>query len=246
VKIKRLRLEHFRCWKDQTINLDDYTCFVGANGAGKSAVLCALNLFFRHTQNSPTDVLNLHAEDFYQKDTSLPIKITVTFSDLSTPAQTDFKAYYRQGELSVMTEARWDNAAQIAIGRHYGSRKVMTAFFPFFTADDQGKRVAELRDIYKTIRKSFPNLAPPGTHDAMRDALREYEESHPEDCDLSPSENQFYGWTKGANLLEKYIQWVYIPAVKDASDEQFENKTSAFGQLLERTIRQKVDFALLC
>jgi ABC-type phosphate transport system ATPase subunit len=56
--------------ENETITVDNYTCFVGANGAGKSAILCALNTFFRHTQNSLTNVLNLHEEDFYRKHTS--------------------------------------------------------------------------------------------------------------------------------------------------------------------------------
>jgi len=38
---------------------------------------------------------------------------------------------------------------------------------------------------------------------------------------------QFYGWTKGSNLLKKYIQWIYIPAVKDASTEQEEGSKTA-------------------
>lgn len=49
-------------------------------------------------------------------------------------------------------------------------------------------------------------------------------------------------WSKGANLLEKYFQWVYIPAVKDPSEEQDESKDTALGRLLQRTIRAKVDF----
>jgi putative ATP-dependent endonuclease of OLD family len=102
MKIKRIKIEHFRSWKSATIEIDQYNCFVGVNGAGKSAVLCALNLFFRHTQNSPTNVLNLHEEDFYRKDTSQPIRVTVTFDDLSSEAQEDLKAYYRQGELTFI------------------------------------------------------------------------------------------------------------------------------------------------
>ena len=53
---------------------------------------------------------------------------------------------------------------------------------------------------------------------------------------------QFYGWSKGSNLLSKYIQWVYIPAVKDAATEQEESNKTALGQLLEQTIRSKVNF----
>ena len=243
MKIKRIRIEHFRCWKDQSIDLDNYNCFVGANGAGKSAILCALNLFFRHSQNSPTNVLNLDEEDFYQKDVSKPIRITVTFDDLSAQAQVDLKAYYRQGELTVHTEALWDEKTASAIGNHYGSRKIMTTFSPYFEAEDSGKKSAEdLKGIYKTLKDAFPELPAAKTKDAMRDALRNYEEEHPGECELSRSQDQFYGWSKGTNVLQKYIQWVYVPAVKDASLEQDETKSSALGQLLERTIRQNLNF----
>lgn len=60
---------------------------------------------------------------------------------------------------------------------------------------------------------------------------------------LLPSEDQFYGVSKGQGRLQRYIQWVYIPAVKDASSEQSEGKATALGKLLARTVRAKVNFA---
>ncbi|MEX0643479.1 MAG: hypothetical protein WD468_12300 [Pirellulales bacterium] len=61
-------------------------------------------------------------------------------------------------------------------------------------------------------------------------------------CSPVPSEAQFFGFTKGANLLEKYIEWVYVPAVKDASTEQAEAGKCAFKELLDRTVRTRVNF----
>jgi putative ATP-dependent endonuclease of OLD family len=242
MKIKRIRIENFRCWKDQMIELDPYNCFVGANGAGKSAVLCALNLFFRHNQDSPTNAISLHEEDFYQKDTQHPIRITVTFDDLSLQAQDDLKAYYRQGELTIVIEAEWESKSRTAIGQHYGSRRIMVPFSGYFEANDDGKPATELKNLYRKIREQYPELPQVTTKDDMRDALRTYEESHPDLCELSRSQDQFYGWSKGSNMLQKYVQWVYVPALKDASLEQDETKSSAMGQLLERTIRQNLNF----
>jgi putative ATP-dependent endonuclease of OLD family len=42
--------------------------------------------------------------------------------------------------------------------------------------------------------------------------------------------------------LEPYVQWVYLPAVKDASIEAEEAGNTALGKLLQRTVRQKVNF----
>lgn len=77
----------------------------------------------------------------------------------------------------------------------------------------------------------------------MADALREFEASHPEQCSLIPSEDQFYGVSKGANRLAPHLQWVFVSASKDFSEEAEESKHSALGQLLSRAIRAKVNFS---
>ena len=38
--------------------------------------------------------------------------------------------------------------------------------------------------------------------------LRAYEDEHSELCDLIPSEDQFYGFSKGSNRPARYVQWV--------------------------------------
>ncbi|MHC1999240.1 AAA family ATPase [Methylobacterium sp. CM6241] len=47
MKIKSVRIQNLRSLRDQIIEMSEYTCLVGANGAGKSTILCALNIFFR-------------------------------------------------------------------------------------------------------------------------------------------------------------------------------------------------------
>ena len=73
-------------------------------------------------------------------------------------------------------------------------------------------------------------------------ALHDFEAARPGECELIPSEDQFYGFSKGANRLAKHIQWVYVPAVKDATSEQVEARNSALGRLLARTVRSKTNF----
>ena len=98
MKLASLQIENFRCFRDETIFFDNYTCLVGPNGAGKSTILTALNMFFRVTSNTSTDLLSLVKEDFHLGDTAKPISITVTFCELSKGAEADFKDYVRQGE----------------------------------------------------------------------------------------------------------------------------------------------------
>jgi putative ATP-dependent endonuclease of OLD family len=96
MQIKSIRIKKLRAYYDETIDIDSYTCLVGANGAGKSTVLCALNIFFRETESAATNLSNLEREDFHRGDTDTPIEITVTFAGLSEAAQANFADYYRQ------------------------------------------------------------------------------------------------------------------------------------------------------
>jgi len=244
MKIQSVRIQNFRTIKDQTVPLTDYTCFVGPNGAGKSTILTALNVLFRYSTDATTNLLVLDEEDFHQKNVKEPIMITATFTDLSADAQADFANYYRQGKLIISAFARWDENSRTAPVVQCGERTVMGQFAPFFKAEGDGAKVDKLKEIYLNLKSTYGSLPPPGTKQSMIDSLRQYEEAHPDECTLIPSEDQFYGFgAKGKNLLEKYLQWIFVPAVKDASSEQLEAKRTAFGQILERTVRSKMSFS---
>lgn len=242
MKIKSVRIRNFRSIKEQTVELDDYTCFVGANGSGKSNVLHALNVFFGGTDIPGLDTRSLGEEDFHNKNTGEPVEISITFSDLSPEAKQELAHYVRHDQLLVSVEARFDTATGKAEVKQYGRRMVIKDFAPFFEAEKAGKKVAELKEIYSKAREKYQDLPTATTKEAMTQALRSYEENHPELCEELPSGDEFYGVAKGRNHLEKYIQWVYVPAVKDASSEQAEAKATALGKLLARTVRSKVNF----
>ena len=91
MRLEKLRIQNFRSFRDETIELDPYTCLVGPNGCGKSTVLTALNVFFRNTAAASTNVVTLSAEDFHYNNTKEPIQISLTFSGLSEDAQTELR-----------------------------------------------------------------------------------------------------------------------------------------------------------
>ena len=95
--IKSLRVQNFRCICDETLPCEQLTVLVGRNGSGKSAFLHALNAFYnansRYTE-----------EDFYGRDTSQDIIITVTFNDLTDDERTLFQKYVeaKKREVNIM------------------------------------------------------------------------------------------------------------------------------------------------
>jgi len=242
MRLKSVRIQNFRSFEDETVEFGDYTCLVGPNGAGKSNVFHALNVLFRDTQTPGLDPASLKDEDFHGRNTGEPVQITVTFTDLSEDAQNDFQHYYRQGQLMVSAVAEFDSDAGTAEVKQYGQRMGIERFRPFFEALDDGKLVPELKAIYAEIKKDFWELPAPGTKPQMTEALRGYEESHSEECRSIPSEDQFYGFSRGRNLLDKYIEWAYVPAVKEPSTEDHEDRNTVIGRLLARTVREKISF----
>lgn len=242
MKIESIRIENFRCFKDETIYLDDYTCFVGPNGAGKSTVFYALNIFFRQYKDSKTDLSKLSVQDFHHKDTTKDIRITVTFTNLSQQAQEDLSDYVRQDKLIVTAVAKYDNATGLAEVKQYGNRLGFTEFRPFFEAIKGDTKADKLKEIFGVLRDKYAEIKAASSKADMASSLQEYEAAHAENCELIPSEDQFYGISKGANKLAPHVQWVFVSASKDATEEGEESKNTALGQLLARTVRSKVNF----
>jgi predicted ATP-dependent endonuclease of OLD family len=240
MKLSKLNIKHFRCYSDETIHFGDYTCVVGAGGAGKSTILTALRILFRDATESTTDLFNLHREDFHKKDITTDIAITATFTNLDAEAQEEFKHYFRHGELVVSAVAKWDEKNQSAEVKQYGERLGIPEFKDFFEHFDD--KAAAVLPRYDALREKYSSLPAAKQKPAMEAALHAFESEHPEQLKLIASSEEFYGFTRGANKLRKYVEWVFIPAVKDASTEQVEGKKTALGQLLERTVRSKISF----
>jgi len=242
MRIASVRIQNLRSFKDQTIEFDPYTCLVGPNGSGKSNVFCALNIFFGDDDHSQTSLTSLDEEDFHKKDTTEPIRITVTFKDLNPAAQEDLKAYVRHDQLVVTSVAEWNPEARIAKVYQVGKRLVMRSFARYFDADKAKASAADLKAIFAELRAEHPGVKAASTKDAMREALQEFEGANPDLCELLESPDQFYGVSKGDHLLNRHLQWVFVPAVKDAASERREAKDSALGLLLNRTVRNRVSF----
>ena len=127
--------------------------------------------------------------------------------------------------------------------KYFGQRLGMQEFRRFFDADKAGEKATELTKIYNELRTIFTDLPqPPRSKGDKAAALREYESEHPNKCSLIPSEDNFYG-VNSTGKLAKFIQWIYVPAVKDATEEGREGRDTVFGKLIARTVRSRTNFA---
>ena len=244
MRIRSVRIRNFRGFEDETFNLDPHTCLLGPNGAGKSTVLAALNVFFQEP-TSTTDVKSLSSEDFHNGNTNDPVRITVTFSELPKKAQQELSHYVRHNELIATAEAKFDPVSSQAPVQRFGERLIFKKFAPFFEDEKNKVLVEPLRERFKEVTNEvsdFPDVGTKPTKPMMINSLRKYEEDNPDKCSPEPSIDLFYGPTRGKHKLDPFVQWVYLPAVKEASEEAEEAGNTALGKLLQRTVRRKVDF----
>ena len=82
MQLSRVRIENYRSCKQVDLEISSMHALVGANNAGKSSVLRALDLLFNPT------VGKIDEETFWNRDTSLTIRVEALFSEL-TPTETE-------------------------------------------------------------------------------------------------------------------------------------------------------------
>ncbi|MDO6457549.1 ATP-dependent endonuclease [Celeribacter halophilus] len=231
MKIEEIRIQNFRSIKDEAIKLTSFNAFVGPNGAGKSTVLQALNAFFG-------EISTFTEDDFHGRNCDEPIKITVTFGELSEAANEDFAHYVRAGKLVVHVKVEQD-----ANGSFKATRRGERLIFPEFKAFFEAGNATEKGRIFKELRERFPDLPNATNANDRQNALIEYENALSEEQkELTESGDELFGISKGVDKFHRHICWVYVPAVKDASSEAEEAKGSHLGKLIQHTIRSRMNY----
>ncbi|MEM2914350.1 MAG: ATP-dependent endonuclease [Candidatus Bathyarchaeia archaeon] len=218
--IKSIHVQNFRCIKDETLNCENLTVLVGANGSGKSAFLRALDIFYN--PNAKYD-----EEDFYARDTSQSIKINEEEKQI-------FRRYVEGEELTIEKELTWPLAR--GSQKYYGTSLVNPDFQTFREAVG-----ADLRKEYNRLRgmDKYSNLPPYTNKEEAEAVLKSWEESHPEECIRKRDEGQFFGFKEvGEARLERFTRFILVPAVRDASQDASEGRGSVITEIMDAVVRK--------
>ena len=225
--IKSVYVENFRCIRSETLSCERLTVLVGANGTGKSSFLRALDLFY--TANA-----RYTAQDFYGGNTNEPIIVRVTFTDLTDEEKKLFSKYVVDGELTVEKEMSWPPGR--GSQKYYGASKRNPDFQPIRSASS----AQEKKKLYEALRtqEKYSSL-PKWTKQAdARIALEVWESGHPDECIMGRDDGQFFGFKEvGQAHLERFTRFLFIPAVRDASEDAAEGKGTVFSDLMDLVVR---------
>jgi len=239
VRIAEITIANFRCLREARLVCHSLTSLVGRNGAGKSTVLHALDLFYR-----PSSAVS--KDDFFNRYTTAPITIQVAFDNLRPDEQTEFAPYLQDGRLTVTKRYELAGTANTATGRYYAARRRYPPFAVIRTmgAREMGKALSDAFDKLVAQGSMPPEPRPPKTgQPAMLAYMDHFEAEHPDLLELTEDETQFFGEKNvGGGKLDTYTQFVYVPAVRDAAQEATTDaKRSSFGQLLDIAVIRKVN-----
>jgi len=226
-----VHVNNFRSILRETIEFDGVTALVGANGTGKSSFLHALNLFY---SKSP----KVETYDFYNGETSVELSVAVTFKDLSAEATQLFSSYLQNGRLTV--ERVFTQKDGKTAHRYHGAslqsddcesvRKALEV-------KDRGKSAKELYTALRS-RAEFGGLPVWTTMQEAYGALSAWEAGHPDLCSRKRDDGQFFGFEEVAKgHLGKFTRFLFIPAVREASDDASDGKNSVFTSLMDLVVR---------
>lgn len=229
MQLERAHIKNFRSLRDVEVLFGAHTALIGGNGAGKSSILKAIEKFYSTSKNCDAD-------DFFGRDQGQPIEIELTFHQLGDQEVAAFEDRVRDGKL-VVTRI-FDGGA--SSGRYHG----VVPQIPDFVAVRTNSAATPKRAAYNALRENNPlyaALPTAGSVAAVDQAMLDWEANHPEDLVLLPDDGQFFGFQNNSRgKLQRHTSFVFIPAVREASTDAADGKTSVIGQLLELLVRGQI------
>jgi putative ATP-dependent endonuclease of OLD family len=158
----------------------------------------------------------------------------VTFCDLTEQERQLFDHYIHGDEL-VVTKIIERNSE-----RYHGTRLQ----HPEFLEIRQLTSKTDRRNLYMELRRREPYIDLPSVRsaDEAESAMSQWEQEHPELCQLILDDGRFFGFRQvGQARLERFTRFVLVPAVRDAEEDAADSKGSAIYQLMELVVRSTLE-----
>ncbi|MGD0918026.1 MAG: ATP-dependent endonuclease [Thermodesulfobacteriota bacterium] len=228
--IESMNVKNFRSILDETLNFEQLTALVGTNGSGKSTFLRALELFY---STSP----KFDIEDFYNGNTSKEASVAITYKELSEAAKEKFRNYMQGDKLTVERVFTWDGSKT---GSKIHGSKLQN---PDFQAIRDAGSAGDKKTAYESLRSKEEYSTLPKWKNATEtpELLSKWELENTSKCKMMRDEGQFFGFREvGEGYLGRFTQFLFIPAVREASDDAAESKGSVLTTLMDLVVRSVI------
>ena len=233
MQIGHIRVQNYRGLKNVEASFSNFACIIGENNAGKSSLLQA---FANFLSSSRLDVMNHH-------DTSEPIVITVRFEDVTEADLSRLGERHRPR----IEEAVYDGSLTF-VRRYEPNEKPQLRIMKLVPKDSRflktnydqglGGKIAETRGF---LADTFPEISPEdiqrvGSKSAARELIEHTATSLPREAKVEMETDLPTGID--ASVKPFFPEPVYVPAVKDLSDDVKTNQSATFGKLLGLLLKE--------
>lgn len=234
MKISNIHIENFRGLKNIDLTPSQMNCVIGENNAGKSTALLAINLFLNGTRISESD--------YYDK--SKEIFIDITFSDLNEndlnkisdeENRSRIQNIIKNNTISFRRKYKLDFTSDLLCYKKIPIDTIYNA--NWITNELKGKKSAEIKALMRDTYQLPPDIASSiSTQTGAREKIEELIENLPEDKFQYGWENLPTGFSN--TVTPMFPEPIYIPAVKDFSDETKTKESTSFGKLIKILFKQ--------
>jgi predicted ATP-dependent endonuclease of OLD family len=229
MQISSVSIENFRSIKNVEVSLDPFNCIIGHNNAGKSTLLMSLTLFRSGSAIKVTDFYNSSKE----------VSITVVFDRVTTEILRELAPEH----VPRIQEIVFNN--KLTLVRRYGldGRSTLNCLrlVPKNSARNpenlktalggkKGKEIGELLETAfpeRSVEISDAKLSTQKAALALADSF--LQELAPEEFELQESA---LPTGISASIVPLLPEILYIPAVKDLTDELKTKEASSFGKII--------------
>lgn len=225
--LKRVRVENFRAIRDETVEFGRHTAILGGNGAGKSTILRAIDRFY-------APQTTVEADDFFGRRLDAAIEISLTFTGFNPDETERFGDRIIDGEMTVTRV--FDAAGGRANGRYFGS----TWQYQPFAEIRQLNGAVEKRQRFNELHEAL-GLSRASNLGDVEAQMVAWEAANRHQCNLVRDDGQFFGFQNvGRGSLQKSTSFVFIPAVRDASNDSVDARGAVIARLMELVVRNAV------
>ncbi len=242
MNLKSVHIENYRSCKDIILEFGPMHAMVGANNSGKSNIIRALDFLFNPSTTK------IDKESFWNGDTSRVIRVEALFDNLTDPEKEELKGYLRpEGTFHIARTCKVKDISsseeEFEISQHYC--KPMPKFEWLCENKINGENTtkwwrnqveltANGNSFVEFVGGTKPNVS------TWKQKANEFAEQHLTNDDY---EDEWADNPKGyAGVLKGQLpHFIFIPAVRDISDEAKVTKSNPFGRLLYEVLSNITD-----
>lgn len=237
MKLKGVAISNYRALRDVNIPLSKFGCLIGENNAGKSSFLQAISLFFSGSK--------LSSRNYF--DSSLPVRIEISIEEITEDDLVRLAPEHRSRVSAIVRNGK------LSLVRLYDTTGKGSLLYKTLMPTDERFSDESLAALMKggrpgpafvtKIVKTFPELEgvidPNMNQDMMRQTILDLAERLPDERKTSVDLALPTGIDKSISPL--LPDPIYIPAVKDLSDDIKTTESTPFGKILAILLRVAED-----